>query len=115
MEKITLLYGTSLWEGITYHSAMSGWFGESRALEQTSMFHIIYFNYYDFMQGKKLKIGVSECIPALEELGLHDEARCVSGLKPKKRDNPTLLRCPYMDEEHYRRLDASCGILDIAL
>lgn len=105
MEKITLLYGTSLWEGITYHSAMSGWFGESRALEQTGMFHIIYFNYYDFMQEKKLKIGVSECIPALEELGLHDEARYISGLKPKKRDNPTLLRCPYMDEEHYRRLE----------
>ena len=105
MEKITLLHGTSLWEGITYHSAMSGWFGESRALEQTGMFHIIYFNYYDFLQGKKLKIGVSECIPALEELGLHDEARYVSGLKPKKRDNPTLLRCPYMDEEHYRRLE----------
>ena len=57
------------------------------------------------MQGKKLKIGVSECIPALEELGLHDEARYVSGLKPKKRDNPTLLRCPYKDEEHYRRLE----------
>lgn len=52
MEKITLLYGTSLWEGITYHSAMSGWLGESRALEQTGMSHIIYFNYYDFMQGK---------------------------------------------------------------
>lgn len=68
MEKITLLYGTSLWEGITYHSAMSGWFGESCALEQTGMFHIIFFNYYDFMQGKKLKIGVSECIQLLRSL-----------------------------------------------
>ena len=77
----------------------------SRALERTGMFHIVFFNYYDFMQGKKLKIDVGKCIPVLEELGLHDEARYASGLKPKKRDNPTLLRCPYMDEEHYRRLE----------
>ena len=105
MERITLLYGSYLWDGITFRTPISEWLGEFFALEKTGMFHIAFFNYNDFMRGEKLEVATRESWPSVNGFSLVNEAQRASSLKPKKRNNPTILRCPYMDEEHYARLE----------
>lgn len=105
MEKITLLYGSRLWSRVDARYPDTDWWGEYFALEKTGIFHIAFFNYIDFMRGDKLDVAVREWTPALEKLGLITDEQHATCVKPKKRDNPTLLRCPYMDKEHYRILE----------
>ena len=69
------------------------------------MFHIAFFNFVDFMQGDKLEVAVQEWPSSLEKYGLITNEQYASRVKPKKRDNPTLLRCSYIDDEHYRILE----------
>lgn len=104
MEKLTLLYGSNLWDNDAMRFPISGWWGEWLDLEKSGMFHIAFFNYGDFMRGEELEVGVQKWPANYEEIFVTDEQHA-SRVKPKKRDNPTLLRCPYMDEEHYRMLE----------
>lgn len=105
MEKITILYGSPLWDDVTRHYPNSDWYGEFFALQDTGMFHIAFFNYSDFMRGEKLQVAANEWWAPRSEWDISTEGRYASSLKPKKRENPTILRCPYMDEEHYRMLE----------
>ena len=104
MEKITLLYGTSHFDQPDMYFIHSYLLEDGSYLEESGRFHIAFFNYYDFIQGAELKVNVQEFPANFLARGWVSENKLTSTQKPKKRDNPTLLRCPYLDEEQYKKL-----------
>ena len=105
MEKITLLYGAPLWQEGERHYSYTTWWSELFALDPMGLFHIAYFNYSNFMWGKPLKVAAQDWgEPPAFNISEY-EGKVASAVKPKKKDNPTILRCPYMDKEHYEALE----------
>ena len=106
MEKIALLYGTPLWQGGERNCSYTAWWSELFALDPMGLFHIAYFNYSDFMWGgEPLKVAAQDWgEPPAFNISEY-EGKVASAVKPKKKDNPTILRCPYMDKEHYEALE----------
>ncbi len=105
VERITLLYGVPNWRGAKRRFPFAGWWGELFALESSGFFHIAYFNYNDFMQGEDLEVAVQDWDAIPEYSPFVTEEERASAVKPKKRNNPTILRCPYMDKERYKALE----------
>lgn len=105
VERITLLYGSNFRNGRDTRLPLSGWLGEYLALEKTGLFHIAFFNYADFIRGGKLEVAVQKWISSFEKFGFVTDEQYASRVKPKKRDSPTILRCPYVDEGSYKTLE----------
>lgn len=104
MEKLTLLYGTRFWNEDREKQALLGWFCEAIATEQTGCFHIAYFNYGDYVRGSELRVAVNK-IPDYEvRLGIVHPYEVATREKPRRKDCPAILRCPYLGKEQYERL-----------
>lgn len=104
MEKLTLLYGTWLWDEVEMRTPTMNFLGEFFKILDSGHFHVAFFNYRDFMKGAELKVAPLKVPERLEKLGIAHPGHLASKVKPKRRDNPSILRCPYMDKAHYKKL-----------
>lgn len=105
MDSLAILYGTRHRNGQEAQLPLSEWAAECFSLARTGRFHIAFFNYHDFIRGADLKVGVQNIPPILQSVSRISSEGPTLRQKPLKRNNPTLLRCPYLGEEHYEKLE----------